>query len=277
MMDPKKLSFLCVVCISLLFYTSLNAQEPVRIVHIKGSRTINGINVKVTKTGKADSLHYCGEDTGPYYLGYNYTSPSAGDGSYTFSFSKPVDEVIINLAALSHSSSYGEEARIFVNGVHYKVPKIGRNNSCGESLSIISAEGDIRPCLNCSGSGTNGIKIKGPITTLTVEAKILNGEPMGFVIGVWMIGKATETNGLVSYQAQLAENPAGTGKELIIEGNVLNATVKLKDSLGAELSIRYLSIQNNRLVMDASEWIPGEYTLEIKRDNTTEQEKITVK
>jgi hypothetical protein len=276
MIDVKKIFLLGWLLVSLFGYSIVDAQQPIRIEHIKGTRTVQGIGVKVTKTGQADSLYYCGEDTGPYYLGYNYGNPKAGDGSYTFTFSKPVDEVIINLAALSHSYTYGEEARIYINGQHYKVPKIGSSNSCAESLSIITVEGDIRPCLNCSGSGTNGIKIKGPITTLTIEAHILNGEPMGFVVGVWMVGKAAETNNMASYQVTWGENPAGTGQELVIEGNIYHAEIQLKNSLGELVNLSYKQTLANKLVIDASEIPPGEYILEIKRDHKTEQQKINL-
>lgn len=246
-----------------------------RILHLRGTQVINGISVKVSKSGRVDSLHYCGEDTGPYYVGYNYVNSAADDGSYTFTFSKPVDEIMINLAAMSHSSSYGEEARIYINGAHYRFTKVGTNNSCGEDLCIITREGDISPCANCSGSGTNGIKIKGPITTLTIEAHIILGQPMGFVAGVWMAGKGEEET-LKNYKAALSENAAGIGKELVIEGNLQNAEINLKDSNQNPVTIHYRSIEKNKILIDASELEPGEYMLEIKQNNQTEKQKLLV-
>jgi hypothetical protein len=248
----------------------LYTQQLQRILHLHGTKTINGIGVTVTKSGKADSLHYCGEDTGPYYVGYNYANTGAADGSYTFTFSKPVDEIVLNLAAMSHSTnSYGEEARIFVNGAHYRFTKLGSLNNCGESMAIITRDGDISPCANCSGSGTNGVRIKGPITTITVECNILSGEPMGFVVGVWMSGKSNDN--MVSYKTNLIESDAGEGRELVITGPVENATVIIKDANGNPLPVVYKTKGKTKLVINASEWISGDYTIEIKQNEKIER------
>src|SRR5258705_3980384 len=102
----KHLSFLF-FCI--LGSSMMNAQKLSKVDHISGPKLINGINVNVTSKGQIETLQYCGDDTGPYYLGYNYANPKCGDGSYTFNFSQPVSEIVVNVAALSHSGSYDEE------------------------------------------------------------------------------------------------------------------------------------------------------------------------
>jgi hypothetical protein len=259
----------------LFFSNSLYAQQLQRILHLRGTKTINGIGVTVTKTGKADSLHYCGEDTGPYYVGYNYANTGAADGSYTFTFSKPVDEIVLNLAAMSHSTgTYAEEARIFVNGAHYRFTKLGTSNNCGETMAIITREGDISPCANCTGSGTNGVKIKGPITTITVECNILSGEPMGFVVGVWMSGKASDN--MVSYKTNLTESDAGEGKELLITGPLENANIVIKDSQGNPMAITFRTKEKSRLTINISEWPKGDYILEIEQNKKIEKTTIKI-
>ncbi len=245
-----------------------------RILHLEGSKTINGIGVTVTKTGKVDNLHYCGEDTGPYYVGHNYNNSESADGSYTFTFSKPVDEVMLNLAAMSHSNTYGEQARIFVNGAHYKFTKLGSLNSCGESLAIVTREGDISPCANCSGSGVNGVRIKGPITSITVECNVLSGEPMGFVVGVWMAGKSNDN--MVSYKTNLIVSDAGEGRQLSIIGPVENVTVIIKDGTGTPISIEYRTKEKSKLIINASEWPSGDYIIEIEQNKKIERTTIKI-
>ena len=260
-----------------IIYGHTYAQDMVRIPHLRGTKIFNGIQVKVTSKGKVDSLHYCGADTGPFYIGYNYGNTGAGDGSYTFTFSQPVNEVMINFSALSHSSnSYNEEARIYINGQHYKIKQLGTQNSCGEGLCILTPNGDLRPCMECGGSGTSGIRIKGPVSTLTVECKIIMGEPMGFVAGVWFGGKATNQETLTSYTATLGDNAAGMGKELVLEGNLGNAEIRIKDSQGKPITLSYRSIESNRIVLDFTDVPAGEYLLEIEQDGQIEKQKLFI-
>lgn len=267
-MNRKNTSILFLLLFSMM--ASIHSQQLTRIRHLSGTQVINGIGVTVTQSGKVEELQYCGDDTGPYYLGYNYSSPGAGDGSYTFTFTKPVDEIVLNLAAMSHTSgSYGEQAKVYVNGVHYVFTSLGTLNNCGEQMAIITREGDISPCAECTGSGTNGVKIKGPITSIKIEGDIIFGEPNGFVVGVWMSGKANDA--MVSYKADLGESAAGEGKELYITGPLENAKVVIKDANGNPLSITYRTIEKSKLVINASEWPSGEYILEIEQNKKIER------
>src|SRR5690348_102351 len=92
---------LILVLFLIVGYAVTYAQQLVKIDHLSGSKQYKGINVNVTSKGQIETLQYCGDDTGPYYLGYNYANPTCGDGSYTFSFSQPVSEIVVNLSALS--------------------------------------------------------------------------------------------------------------------------------------------------------------------------------
>ncbi len=265
-----------VLAVGHLGIISASAQNQNRILHLKGTQIINGISVTVSSKGNVDSLHYCGEDTGPYYLGYNYKNKGAKNGSYTFSFSEPADEVIINLSAMSHSNTYGEEARIFVNGTHYKVTAIGSNNGCGEAPVYLTPSGDIRPCINCSASGTNGIKIQGPINSITIECIILSGEPMGFVAGVWFKGKGSNENIMTSYTTKIGENSAGLGMELVISGDLENAELRLNDINLVPIQISYKLTEKKMIILDISALTPGEYILQIKKNDIIEKQKIFI-
>jgi hypothetical protein len=259
------------------FQSFAYSQSLQRIEHLRGTKQINGIKVTVSGKGQVDSLHYCGEDGGPFYLGYNYAKPHCGDGTYTINFSEPVSELVINLSALSHSNSYDEEARFYVNGVRVQIKTPGTKNGCGEGLCIITSEGNILPCRDCSGSGMNGIKISGPITTFTIECKIVNGEPMGFVAGIWMNAKpAVVENTLVNYSYKFEESAAGAAKLLVLEGNFENAELSIKDKNGMKYPLFYRSVETNKIVLDLGDLRRGEFILEIKNGAQIENQKILI-
>ncbi len=264
--------------ILLTFLSPIHAQSLQQITHLRGVKDYNGVKVTVTSAGKTDSLQYCGTDTWPYYVGYNSINSGCADGSFTFSFSTPVKEVVLNLSALSHSDgTYNEEARIFVNGRHYMVKTLGKSNSCGEGECVVTPEGNIRPCNNCTGSGSNGIKIKGPINSITIECNIILGEPMGFVASVFMGPKAKDEITLNSYTASFVESAAGDGRELVIESPELqNAEISIKDASGNPVTIRYRSIEPTKIIIDASEFNAGEYWLEIKLNGVVEKQKLFI-
>ena len=259
-----------------ILFNQLHAQKTDRLRHLSGTRTINGIQVTVTQEGAVDSLTYCGDDTGPYFVGNDYSGLGNITGSYIFTFTQPVKEVFLNIAALSVSDTYSEEVQIYVNGSHYFVTDIGHDSGC-EPMPIISAEGNIRPCNSCTGSGADKIKIKGPITTLKVTCKILKGEPQGMVMGVYMGEKAKDeiTNTLVNYTATIGENAAG--KELLIESNQLeNAVITLKNSNGYIIALHYRIIEANRIIIDASDLVKGEYFLEINLNDEIEKQRLLI-
>ena len=265
--------------ILIVLCTSVNifSQGSFRITHLSGTKKINGIDVTVTKAGKADSLHYCGNDDGPYYLGYNYSSGKAGDGSYTFTFSKPVEEVSINLSALSHNLyNYNEHARFYVNEKHYSVTQVGRKNSCGEEQVIITEMGDVAPCNNCSASGTNGIKIRGPITSFTLECDIITGEPMGFVAGIWMKGMAMMQETVYKYKSELNVSASGESESLLITGDMEKTSVDIFDKNNTRMPINYESITKEKLVLNLKDYPAGEYKLQLIKNGEVENQQLTI-
>ncbi len=260
----------------MLLQTSLiHSQGLTMLKHLKGTRTINGVKVTVTQEGFVDSLYYCGDDTGPYFAGNDYSRSCCQTGSYIFTFSQPIKEVYLNISALSTSDSYDEEAQIFVNGVHYKLTNAGEDSGC-EPMAIISEDGNLRPCNGCTGSGSDRIKIEGPITTLKVSCVINLGQPQGMVFGVYM-GKPIENydNTLVNYTATFGEN--ASGRELLIESSQLeHAIISLKNKNGYTIPIHYRSIELNRIVIDASDLAKGEYLLEINLNDEIEKQKLFI-
>lgn len=253
---------------------SIQSQELIQIIHTNGNKQYNGVEVSVTSSGRVDSLKYCNNDTWPYYIGYNSGAAKAGDGSYTFSFSTPVKEVVINLSALSHSEgSYSEEARIWVNDQPYKVRPGGEKNSCGEPLIIITPEGFIRPCKNCTGAGVNGIKINGPISKVKIECNIQLGEPMGFVAAMFFKpGKAN-----LEITTTVEENASGSGKEIHIKGNQLNeAEILVKDSNGNIMPLLFRKNENLYIIIDAIDFPSGTYNIEIKLNGISSTQQVLI-
>ena len=262
----------CTAWMSLVY-----SQKLEQITFLHGSKTINGIKVSVKGEGQVDSLQYCGEDTWPFYLGYNYKNPECGDGTYTIKFSQPVSEIVVNLSAMSHSDSYDEECIFYINGQKVKVGKLGTNNGCGEGLAILTNEGTILPCRNCCGSGVNGLKFKGPISTFAIECKILLGAPMGFVASVWFNSKPmADENTLVNYSLKYEESTAGDGRLAVIEGDLENAELTIRDKNGSLNPLFYRCIEKNKIVLDLGDLRKGEYLLEIKNGGKVESQKIFI-
>jgi hypothetical protein len=269
--------FFILFIFSIIGFTMVNGQQIVKIDHLSGPKLYKGISVNVTSKGKIETLQYCGDDTGPYYLGYNYANPQCGDGSYTFSFSQPVSEITVNLSALSHSGSYDEEARFYINGVHVNVTNLGTPNGCGEGLCILTSEGNVLPCRDCSGSGVNGLKFKGEIKTFTIECKIISGEPMGFVAGIWFNAKPVENEvTLVNYSLKYEESTAGPTKLVVIEGDLENAILTITDKNGMRYPLFYRTVEKNRIVLDLCDLRKGEFNLEIKNGDKIENQKLLI-
>lgn len=257
-----------------MFSSLVFSQELIQIIHTNGNKSYKGVDVKVTGSGRVDSLKYCNDDTWPYYIGYNSGAAKAGDGSYSFNFSVPVKEVVINLSALSHSEgSYSEEARIWINDQPYKVKAGGEKNSCGEPMVIITPEGFIRPCKNCTGSGINGIRITGNITMVKIECNIQLGEPMGFVAAIFIRpGKINQ-----EFETSVEENASGEGKEIHIKGNNLNeAGITVKDQSGYTMPLLFRKNENTCIILDARDFQPGTYNIEIKLNGVSSTQQVLI-
>lgn len=270
-MNAKKLY---IVIALYLIHWGLFGQDFIQIIHTSGSKDYAGVLVNITSHGKVDSLSYCNNDTWPFYLGYNSGAGKAGEGYYHFEFSAPLKEVMINLSALSHSEgTYSEEARIWVNDQPYRLKSLGVKNSCNEPLTIITPEGFIRPCKNCSGSGMNGIKINGPITSVRIESKILLGEPMGFVASLYIRPGKSD----IDCVAALNENASGEGKELSLTmNNAQDAQITIKNSLDEFMPLLYRKNEKTLVILDVADYPSGTYKIEIKLNGKTTIQNILI-
>lgn len=260
---------------------SIYAQNHKKLSHLHGSKTINGISVKVNCHGAVDSIDYCEGDASPYFIGYDPKTSSSGNGRVTFHFSKPITDVIVNFAGTSDINGHYEEVIIYVNGKHHRLHSVGKKNAC-EDLALINEHGNVVGCKDCSVSGWNGTKIKGPITTLTIIDTIISGTPNGTVVSVFMGGEYIEpvteepiTNTLINYNYNLTEGAAG--REMVIESQQLeNAIISLKDKLGNYITIHYQVIETGRVILDISDLPKGEYLLEFNLNGVIENQRILI-
>lgn len=199
--------------------TSVNAQVLQRVNHLTGTQQIGDISVTSIPAGLTAILtdkKYCSGETGPFYMGYNTVDYSCRNGSYSFQFNPPVSEVKLNITGLSRSSDYNEELLIYVNGKHYAIRDSGVAMEC-EPLADVSANANLTGCNECSTSGWKGLRIEGPIYTLSVVDSVIFGEPAGALFALWI--------GYVSLEVDLGDKvhaykkPNAAGESLIIEAD----------------------------------------------------------
>lgn len=245
-----------------------------------GTKTINGIHVKVHCIGSVDSLDYCDGDASPYFVGYDGITEKSGNGRVIFSFLKPITDLVLNFAGASDINGHYEEVIIYVNGKHHRLTSVGRQNGCKEDLAKINSRGNLVGCKDCSVSGWSGTKIKGPISSLMIVDTIIKGDPNGTVFSLFIGGIFVEPiipieNTLINYTCNIAEGTAG--KELIIQSLQLeNAEISLKDHLGNHIAMHYQLIESTKVVIDISDLIKGEYLLEIKLEAVVESQRILI-
>ncbi|GAB4279109.1 MAG: hypothetical protein Kow0068_03000 [Marinilabiliales bacterium] len=138
---------------------------------------INGVNVSVTSLGIVDTYTtYC-TNTFPYFIGYHWPS-TAGNGSYSFTFSPPVSALTLNFSGISDYFGNQEIVKLYINGQHYSIPSIGTTNNC-DPMAILTTSGDITGCSGCQVSGWVGTTVSGTISSLTVFDTLVFGSNAG--------------------------------------------------------------------------------------------------
>jgi len=161
------------------------------VVHRTGSVIMNGITVTTTSKGQTDSLNYCPSSTFPYLIGAIQGTNVNGNGSFSFTFSPPVDTITLNFSGISYRQNQHEELIVLtVNGAHYPIPSVGISNGCNP-LAVLTTSGDIRGCSNCTTSGWSGTIITGPIDSITILDSVVIGMPNGSLFSLFFCGKFT--------------------------------------------------------------------------------------
>jgi len=142
------------------------SQDKVRITHVSGDSLIACIKVNVTSTGVVDRNPNGCSETGPYNIGYNFSTQTSANGSYTFTFAPSIDSLTLNISGISYLDWGKELVRLYVNGQHYSISS-GIKLNC-DPLAVLTIDGDLTGCYPCGASAWGNIFIKGSITSLTI-------------------------------------------------------------------------------------------------------------
>ena len=138
----KYLFYVLVVSSGFLAPSLSFAQCDLQVMHTSGRQVIGGISVTVTSEGVTDSYtNYC--DIIPYLIGSSANSDTCGTGRYNFTFSPPVNGIVLNFGGISHTRGSDEVVVLRVNGQHFAVPTVGKYNYCDYGRATLTPAGDI--------------------------------------------------------------------------------------------------------------------------------------
>ncbi len=133
------------------------------IQHTSGTQQVGCTNVTVTSAGSVTTFFFCG--IGPYIIGVEAT------GSYTYTFSPPIDSFSFSVGALDNHTSFPwfnalEELRVFVNGSFFPLStaNLGSPSGCSE-LAVLHPTGTLR---------ADSILIWGDMVNLKISAPAIN-------------------------------------------------------------------------------------------------------
>lgn len=172
-------------------YSSL-CQIKHRVTHVSGDSLVACFKISVSSSGVVDrNMNGCPE-TGPYNIGYNFTTRISGNGSYTYNFTPPVDSLTLNISGISYLDWGKELVRLYVNGQHYS-NLFGTKLSC-DPLAVLTSDGDITGCYPCGASGLGNITIRGSISTLTILDSCSWGYGNGVKVSLDIYGNPTQLN-----------------------------------------------------------------------------------
>jgi hypothetical protein len=148
-----------------------------QVTHLTGTEQVGCNEVTVTSEGSVDGGNFCGH--GPHAIGTD------GTGSYIFTFSPPVQEVLISFSVLNNAGFGVEELSVEVNGAFYPIINPGTFGGCGQNCNITGTgtiqcgPGDIG-----FGGSWQDLTITETITTIKITDVWLSGEPNGVPLKV---------------------------------------------------------------------------------------------
>lgn len=264
-MMPIALERMTTCLVMALLLNGTRAQCDEQVTHLIGTQLVGVTSIAVSVTGTTDSdSGYCTE-TFPYFIGYNYTTNTSATGSYTFQFNPPIDSATFNVSGISQDVSNAEEVWLYVNGAHYTIPVPGLPQAC-DPMAVLTPNGDIAACSNCSVSGWGGTTIPGPITTLTVLDTVLMGMPAGSIFSLFICADhGTGAQDATTMQhASPYPNPARDVLFIDLR-DVLNTHVRLFDASGRRVAIT-TSVVANRMSIFTAGLPSGIYALQVQQD-----------
>ncbi|UKN03381.1 hypothetical protein K6119_07610 [Paracrocinitomix mangrovi] len=195
-------------------------QCDLKVTHLKGTQTIGHTTVKVSSDGMVDqNSDYC-DLTSPYFIGYNYATTQSGDGYYEFSFEPAIQKASLNFSGTSATTGGEEEISVWVNGDHYKFSKKGSLMDCNPE-AIITKNGNLGACENCSVAGWKDVTIEGPIQTLRIKDTLISGMAAGSIFSLFICESPIIDLG--------KDTTICTGEQLILNASFSGAKYKWQD------------------------------------------------
>lgn len=202
------------------FYTSgISAQCLAQVQHLTGTQTVGCVDVTVTSAGSVGQEFGCGAE--PYYIGI-------GDpGSYTFTFSQPLQEVFFAVSGINNAPQAGlvEEVFVYVDGVQYALPNAGNPvGTCGPQAELTGIGTLIGPPDFVSFA--QDIRVAGPMNSVTFECQFTGSLPTGsgVVIALFICCCSTEAGEIIASPLSLCSNDMATVPEAtgtLIQGDDL--------------------------------------------------------
>jgi len=156
-----------------------------RVLHTSGTQQVGCVDVTVTSDGSIGSLTPAPCFYGPFLIG-----PS-DNGSYTLSFSAPIQGVMLDVQTLDNHNGETEEMLVDVDGSFYPITSPGTGDGCW-GAAIVWPPGTIRGPVGGVGSARD-IYISGPINTLKITNNWVSGSPVGFSVSVYVCCTSCET------------------------------------------------------------------------------------
>jgi hypothetical protein len=233
------------------------AQCAVQVLHTSGTQVYGGTAVTVTQSGLVDVNNVYCADTRPFMIGYE-AGFGSGTGAYHFTFDPPLDSARLNVSGVSGSFGHQEEVWLYVNGAHYAIPEPGSPQGC-DPMAVLTPNGNIGPCINCTVSGWGGTVIPGPITTFTVLDTVLSGTPAGAIFSLFMCAQLSTGVPELEQPLPLVVYPDPVVDQLALQsGTAVVQNVSISDMSGREV-LRMDGPGSGNI--DVAHLLPGQYVL----------------
>lgn len=195
MLQAYKITFVVAAGLSIILLGAASAMaqcssSKIKIDHTSGTLSLGCTDVSVTSDGYASTFTSSPPCLfGPYRIGFQDIS-----GSYTFTFSVPVQEVTLDVHSLNNQPGLGvEEMSIEVNGAFYPLTSPGSPAYCGLQ-AIIWPPGTLRAPVGPSTASSKDLIISGTIYSIRVANNVLENSPNGSVFSLYICCNACETD-----------------------------------------------------------------------------------
>lgn len=161
-----------------------------QVTHTAGTQTVGCAEVEVSSSGAILTGYFTNVDCqyGPFYLG------NGASGEFTFNFSPPINGVRINVTALDYYANAGKEEMVLtINGVFYPFTSAGLPDVCFNQ-AVVSPIGTLRANPIYERGSAKDIDINTSISTLKIASNMIDPNPVGFFVSLYLCCPVCETD-----------------------------------------------------------------------------------